>query len=173
MSQCMSPVTRNGPTQQLARPPIPGSQPIQASTLLPTAMSPNTCPLLMQAQACRTRLRRPALLSLPTTQPATMANTTCRGPLKDRLSKCHRLLHQLIPPLIILSSGIRCLQMADRSPTQYPTIKIFQDMRLLRSLTLGLQSQMRWQRDPRYSLVCLRSVPICQLMVATGRFLNQ
>lgn len=50
MSQCMSPVTRNGPTQQLARPPIPGSQPIQASTLLPTAMSPNTCPLLMQAQ---------------------------------------------------------------------------------------------------------------------------
>lgn len=50
MSQCRSPVTRNGPTQHLARPTIPGSQLIQASTLLPTVMSLNTCPLLMQAQ---------------------------------------------------------------------------------------------------------------------------
>lgn len=181
MSRCKPLVNRNGRTQRLPQAITwRGSQPIQASTLLPTsAMSLSKCPILTQAQgepiprdskrlltrpAYHTPLRRPAHLSPPITRPATTANTTCRGPFRDRLSRCHKHLHLAIPASTTLSSGIHCLHTADRPLTLCSTTKILRDMRHRRSPMLR-------QRDPRCSLACPRLSIICQLMVATGRFL--
>ena len=90
---------------------------------------------LLTSPACPSPLRRPALLSQPIAQPATMVNTKCKGPIKDRLFQYHKRLRQIISALFTLSSGIHCLRTAGRPPKLCSTVKILRDMRLQLSLT--------------------------------------
>ena len=119
---------------------------------------------MLTSPASRTRLRSPALLSQTTTRPVSMANTTFRGPFKDHLSRSHKHLHQIIRPSNTLSSGIQCLHTPDQPPIRYFTTKILRGMRIRRR-------QMWRQRDPQFSLACLRWSLTCQLMVGTEGFL--
>lgn len=89
---------------------------------------------LLTSPVRHTRLHRPVLLFQPVIQPTTMVSMIYRDPSQDRLLY-HKRQHQTTPLLISLSSGIHCLQTADRLRTLCSTIKILRDTRLRRSLT--------------------------------------
>ena len=143
----------------------------QPHTQVQGKVSPGHLKRLLTFPVRHTRLHKPAPTFQLITLIATTLNMMCRDPFKARPFTCPRRPHLATPPSI--TRGTLYRQMADPHLIIYYTNKIHRDTRLQRSLTLHPpvhRFQVWRQKDPRYFLVCLRSPPICQLMVAIGRF---